>query len=562
MTDLLIKNARIIDGSGAKSFQSNIVVSDGIITHVDPKIDLPCKQEIDGSRTDGSSLVVCPGFIDMHTHSDFTLLLEPMAESKVRQGVTTEVTGNCGGSPAPVLASGRDAFMEYMTDLGSLYKKHIPQDAWNWETLDDFYTQLFANATTAGIAGGTAVGTTVGIAVNVAPLVGHSTLRANVMGYENRPPDHQEIKLMKHLLRTELEKGAFGLSSGLIYHPGAFAETGELVELAAVVSGCNGIYSTHMRSEGKLLFDAVDEALAVAEKSGVSLQISHLKCESPAMWGKAPLLLEKIDQARKEGLRVNFDQYPYTAYSSGLLEIFPFRAKAGGRAKMVDILNNSDSRQKVLDDMIPPSRVWENPMEGLDWDRIQIMGYTRPENMEQNGLTVQALSKIRGIEPLEAVCQVFCEEEGLKMIVFAMSEKDLITIMQNPLGMIGSDGSSVTPYGTTGKIPVHPRFYGTFPRVLGKYVREKKVITLEQAVHKMTGLPAEKLGLKDRGLIRKGMAADLVLFDPDNVRDSATFDDSHKYPEGIVHVFVNGKAVILDGEHTGNLPGRRLSRNT
>lgn len=541
MTDLLIKNARVIDGSGAPSFAADIAVSDGIITHVAPAIDMPCLETIDAA-----GLVVSPGFIDMHTHSDFSLLLEPTAGSRVMQGITTEVTGNCGGSPGPILDSGSEPFMEYMSDLGVLYKRKLSPEDWNWKTLDDFYARLAITGT----------------AVNLVPLVGHSTLRANVMGYENRVPNHQEMEQMKRLLTIELEKGAFGLSSGLIYHPGAFATQDELAGLAAVVKDFDGIYSTHMRSEGKFLFEALDETLAVARKSGVSVQISHLKCETPTMWGKGRLLLEKIHQARKEGIRVHFDQYPYTAYHTGLLEIFPIWAKEGGSKRMIEILSNAETQQKVMAEMKSPPDDWDNPMEDLGWDRIQIMGYTQPDNLSLNGLTVATLAEIRGIEPLKAVVQVFCEESGsLSMIVFAMNEQDVVTIMQDPNGMIGSDGRSVTLGGPASGSPVHPRFYGTFARVLGNYVREKKVISLEQAVHKMTGLPAEKLGLKDRGLIKKGMAADLVLFDPDTVQDVATFDDSHRYAEGISYVFVNGKAVVLDGKHTGNLPGKRLFRH-
>jgi len=542
MTDLLIKNARIIDGNGVDAFQADIAVSKGIITHVDSDINMPCTNTIDGS-----GLVLCPGFIDIHTHSDFTLLLEPLAESRVRQGVTTEVTGNCGGSPGPILPSGQDAFMEYMTDLGKLYKANIPRENWDWETLDDFYGQLALKGT----------------AVNIVPMVGHSTLRANVMGYENRPPDQREMELMKHLLRTELEKGAFGLSSGLIYHPGAFAQTPELIELAAIVNEFHGVYSTHMRSEGKFLFEAVEEALSVARESGVSLQISHLKCETPAMWGKSTLLLEKIDQAREEGIRVHFDQYPYTAYHCSLLEIFPLWAKEGGSSKMLEILNSARTRQKVAAEMTdPPDNDWENPMEGLDWDQIQIMGYRQPENRALNGLSVAAMAQVRKLDPLEAIFQVFCEEKGgLGMIVFAMTEKDLTTILQAPYGMVGSDGCSVSVHGPSGKSPVHPRSYGTFPRVLGKYVRGNNVISLERAVQKMTGFPAEKLGLKDRGLIKTGMAADLVLFDPNIIKDTATFETPHQYPVGINHVIVNGETVILNGEHTGKLPGKKLSKN-
>ena len=283
-----------------------------------------------------------------------------------------------------------------------------------------------------------------------------------------------------------------------------------------------------MRSEGKFLFEALDETLAVARKSGVSVQISHLKCETPAMWGKGRLLLEKIHQARKEGIRVHFNQYPYIAYHTGLLEIFPIWAKEGGSKRMIEILSNAETQQKVMAEMKSPPDDWDNPMEDLGWDRIQIMGYTQPDNLSLNGLTVATLAEIRGIEPLKAVVQVFCEESGsLSMIVFAMNEQDVVTIMQDPNGMIGSDGRSVTPGGPASGSPVHRRFYGTFARVLGSYVREKKVISLEQAVDKMTSLPAEKLGLKDRGLIKKGMAADLVLFDPDTAQDVATFDDSH-----------------------------------
>ena len=541
MDDLHIKNARVIDGSGKDAFNADLTVSQGIITHVGSKIDSSCQNTIDGS-----GLVVCPGFIDIHTHSDFTLLLEPMAESRVRQGVTTEVTGNCGGSPGPILPSGQDAFMEYMTDLGKHYKSHIPRQEWNWQTLDGFYGQLSARGT----------------AVNVAPLVGHSTLRANVMGYENRPPEQKEMQQMKHLLQEELEKGAFGLSSGLIYHPGAFAEKDELIELATVVNNFHGLYATHMRSEGKFLFEAVDEALSVARESGVSLQISHLKCETPAMWGKSALLLAKIDQARKEGVRVDFDQYPYTAYHTSLLEIFPLWAKEGGSSKMMSILSSPTTRQQVVSDMTYPPADWDNPMEGLDWHQIQIVGYKRPENRALNGLTVAAMAEALRLDPLEAIFQVFCEEKGgLGMIVFAMSEKDLTAILQHPCGMIGSDGSSVTPYGVTGKSPVHPRLYGTFPRVLGKYVREETVISLEQAIQKMTGLPAQKLGLKNRGRIAKGMAADLVLFDENIIKDTATFASPHQYPVGIVQVIVNGQTVIINGEHTGKLPGKRLTRD-
>ncbi len=544
MPDIIIKNSHIVDGTGAPAFQADIVIDRGRILDL---CSVGKTRDINAQTIiDADGMILSPGFIDMHTHSDFSLFLEPRADSKIRQGVTTEVTGNCGGSPAPMIASGRRDFMEYMTGLGHLYLNELPDKTWNWNTLDDFFTQLLAT----------------GSAVNIVPLVGHSTLRSNVMGYKSKFPDKDEMAMMKRLLEIELEKGAFGLSSGLIYHPGAFADANEMEELALIVRKYNGIYSTHMRSEGRFLFDAVDEAISVADKSGVSLEISHLKCETPARWGKAQQVLEKIGQARKKGLNVNFDQYPYTAYGTGLLEIFPVWAKENGTARMIKVLNDPAKRRQVIRDMVDPSCDWDNPMEGLDWDQVLLSGYTQPENIEFNGMSIKDMAQKSDIDPLEAIFKVFCRENGdLNMIVFSMSESDLITILKDPAGMIGSDGCCVSPEGAAGKMPVHPRFYGTFPRILGRYVREKKVIDLEQAIHKMTGLPAEKLGLKKRGLIKKGMAADLVLFDSKTVKDQADFDDPHQYPTGISHVFVNGKPVVQNFEHTGQLPGQRLVRN-
>lgn len=544
MNELIIKNSTVIDGTGTPAFPADIVIDNGRIADIchaqEIKTDTDTKKIIDAK-----GLILCPGFIDMHTHSDFTLLLEARAESKVRQGVTTEVTGNCGGSPAPMITSGRRDFMEYMTHLGQLYNQEQPPEIWNWDTLDTFFTQLTAT----------------GSAVNIAPLVGHSTLRSNVMGYKNTIPNPDEMALMKHLLERELEQGAFGLSSGLIYHPGAFAEKEELEQLAGIVKKYNGIYTTHMRSEGRFLFDAVDEALSVAEKSGVSLEISHLKCETPVQWGKAPLILEKIDQARKKGINVNFDQYPYTAYGTGLLEIFPVWAKENGSAEMTAVLNDPEKRKRVIHDMEHPPLEWDNPMEGLSWDKVLLSGFTQPENISFNGLTMTSIAENLNLDPLKALFQVFCMEKGdLNMIVFSMCEQDLMTILQHPAGMIGSDGCSVSSDGPMGGIPVHPRFYGTFPRILARYVRDKKVISLEQAIRKMTALPAEKLGLKNRGLIKKGMAADLVLFDFEKIADKAAFDNPHQYPTGIEYVFVNGKAVIQNREHTGKLPGLQLLR--
>jgi N-acyl-D-amino-acid deacylase len=490
--------------------------------------------------------VVSPGFIDMHSHSDFTLLVHPEAESKIRQGVTTELVGNCGGSPAPVPEERFDDFMQYMIGLGGLYQKVLNPRDWKWRTLSQFYEALGKK----------------GVAVNVAPLVGHSTLRAAVMGFEGGPPSSDELQQMKRLLEIELDQGAFGMSTGLIYHPGAFADRDELAELAGLICSYDGIYTTHIRSEGKFLHEAVDEALYVGEKSGVSVEISHMKCEVPANWGKAQNALSRIDRSRDRGNQIDFDQYPYRAYQCGLLEIFPTWAKENGADPMIDTLRDKVLRQKVVQDMTQPPYDWDNPMDGLEWDQIRLNGFNRETNQELEGLTVARIAEHMAMPPLEAVFQLFeVEQGGLSMIVFSMNEEEVIEIMQQPEGMFGSDGCAVAPYGLTGSRKVHPRFYGTYPRILGRYVREKKVLTLEQAIYKMTGLPARKLQLKNRGLLNKDYQADIVVFDENQIIDTATFENPHQYPKGIHHVLVNGQRVISNGEHTGRLPGKVLRRN-
>lgn len=542
MPDLLVKNASVIDGSGTPAFDADIVISKGEISRIikanESEPAPPCPEVLDAR-----DLVLCPGFIDMHTHSDFTLLLAPKADSRVRQGVTTEVTGNCGGSPGPFREAFREPFMEYMKDFGRHYKQELSDGDWNRATLDDFFSLVSRQGT----------------ALNVAPLVGHSTLRVTVMGYADRSPDAGEMAGMKRLLEQELEKGAFGLSTGLIYHPGAFAGPEELAGLAAVLPRYNGIYSTHMRSEAKYLFEAVQEAIGVARQSKASLQISHLKCESPACWGKSRELLKMLDTASSQGIDLHFDQYPYTAWATGMIELFPPWTKEKGAARLIEILNDPAQHLAVKDQMRSTDGDWENPMAGLGWDMIRITGCRLAEHLPFNGMRVSDLAPAMGMAPLDALFTLYTREAGgLVAIVFAMCEADLIDILKHPLGMVGSDGSSITPGGPVGKQPVHPRCYGTFPRVLSRYVREKQVLSLEAAIHKMTGLPAQKLGLKDRGLVREGMAADLVLFSPGRVKDRADFNHPHQYPAGIDHVFVNGTAVVRDGEHTGNLPGKRL----
>lgn len=542
MLDVLIQNGKVVDGSGREAYAADIGVGSGRIEAVAP--DLAAEA---GETIDATDHVVSPGFIDMHSHSDFTLLVHPEAESKIRQGVTTELVGNCGGSPAPVPEEHLDDFMQYMIGLGGLYRKELVPEDWKWRTLAQFFEELEDK----------------GVAVNVAPLVGHSTLRSAVMGYGRGPPSPDQLNQMRYLLEKELELGAFGLSTGLIYHPGAFANRAELVELAKVVASCDGIYTTHMRSEGKFLMEAIDEALYVGETSGASVEISHLKCEVPANWGKAQNALSRIDECREQGNRIDFDQYPYRAYQCGLLEIFPTWAKENGAERMIAALKDKELRDRVIIDMTQAPYDWDNPMEGLGWDQIRLNGFSRETNRELEGLAVDRIAEHLAMPPLDAVFHLFeAEQGGLSMIVFSMNEDEVIQIMQHPAGMFGSDGCAVAPYGPTAGRKVHPRFYGTYPRVLGRYVREKKVLSLEQAIRKMTYLPARKLALHDRGLLKAGYRADIVVFDENRVTDTATFENPQQYPRGISYVLVNGQTVISRGKHTGRMPGKILKRNS
>lgn len=540
MLDLIIRNAKIIDGSGNDAAMADIALAKGRITAIEPGLGRSAARTIDA---DG--LAVCPGFIDMHSHSDWSLSAYPRAESKIHQGVTTEVVGNCGSSLGPVSPGHFDDFRTFVDSHGGIFK--LPDDGgyWKWSDLAAFYADL----------------ATRGIALNIAPLVGHGALRCAVMGFERHAPDHDQLARMQRLLQREIDQGLFGLSAGLIYHPGAFAGLEELTALAEVVGRAGGLFTLHMRSESHGVMDAIQEALTIAERSGVSLEISHLKCELPANWGRSAEILDRLDQARCRGVQVDFDQYPYTAYCCGLLEIFPPWAKDQGPTSMIEVLRDPEKRQRVAWEMTQPPFDWENPMEGLGWDKILLTGFTSQQNRAFDGHHLATIAMALNLSPTEAVFRLFEEEQGgLAMIVFSMCEEDVERIMQHPATMIGSDGSSLSAGGVMAGRTVHPRSYGTYPRVLGRYVRQRQTLTLETAVSKMSGLPARKLGLSDRGYVREGYAADLVIFDPDSVEDTATFEAPHRYPSGIHYVIVNGQIVVEQGEHTGLLPGSVLRR--
>ncbi|OGD48308.1 hypothetical protein A3K69_03935 [Candidatus Bathyarchaeota archaeon RBG_16_57_9] len=519
--DLAILNGRVIDGTGNPWYRGDLWVSGDTIAAIGG-----VKAKAD-KVIDARGMVVAPGFIDIHSHSDYTILREPRAESKVRQGVTTEVIGNCGNSAAPMnkgLQEYRRSYMAAMMGDDQVY---------TWETMAD-YMGLVER---------------IGAAFNVATLVGHGTLRQNTVGNEDRPPTEGETAEMARLLRESMEAGAWGLSTGLIYTPSVFAGTDELVDLARVASEYGGLYSTHIRGEGDTLLEAVREAIEIGRRAGARVQVSHFKACGSRNWGKTADTLRIVEEARGLGVDVTFDQYPYAASSTGLASILPMWVQEGGASRLLERLRNPQVRERIRTE---PTEEME------DWGRLVVVQAINSPGYE--GLSLGDIAAREGVDPLDSMCDLLVREGTQVMIVLhEMVEEDVVRVMRSPLGIVGSDGRAVSPGGVFGRSMVHPRFYGTFPRVLGKYVREG-VLSLPEAVRKMSGATAQRLGLHDRGLIREGFKADLVVFDPETVSDKATYTEPHRYPSGISHVLVNGVPVVEDGEHTGALPGRVLRR--
>lgn len=519
MFDLSIINGIVVDGSGGRPYAADIGISRGRICFIG-KSAPQAKTVIDAAGRR-----VAPGFIDMHSHSDFSVLADPRLESKIRQGITTEVIGNCGESAAPVtnerlnLINERNPVEKYGLD-------------WDWLSMGEYFSRIRRQGT----------------ALNIAGLVGHNTIRAAVMGYAERAPDHTELRQMQTLLAHALEEGARGLSSGLIYPPGCYARSDELIALARIVAEHDGFYATHMRNEGDRLVESVTETIAIAEQAGVPVHISHHKATGENNWGKVNISLALIDAANQKGLDVTADQYPYTASSTGLTSMLPNWALEGTLADVLGRLQSQTIRERLRNE----TRV--RPSYFANTWISQCKGCPRYE-----GMNLEAIAGESGKDPLEAALDLLIQEKTLVQIVsFSMSETDVHTVMRHPGIMVGTDGEAFANVGPMRKGKPHPRAYGTFPRILGKYVRDEKVLSLAAAIRKMTALPARRLGLIDRGRIAEGCWADITVFDADAIRDRATFSDPHQYPSGIDAVLVNGRCVVLEGEHTGRLPGKIL----
>lgn len=472
---------------------------------------------------DASGMAVTPGFIDIHSHSDEAMFVNSALESALHQGVTTVVCGNCGGASAPVLGL---AATELERELARYEVERT------WTSFGEYAAAVERNGT----------------AINVCSFVGHGTLRMCVMGAEDRSATAGELSAMKALLASALAEGAVGLSTGLIYPPSAYGTTDEIAALAAVVHERGGLYASHIRNESDGLQGAVGEGIEIGRRSGVRVQLSHHKASGKANWGRVRESTALIERARAEGLDVTADQYPYTASSTGLAVTIPNWVHAGGPLAMVGRLRDESVRVRIRDERVETGRNW-----------AAIVIARAAKHPEWSGKSVADLSAAAGADPLEWTCRALIEHDGaIDIVHHSMSEDDVRYVMAKPYVAIGSDSRANAPYGALSFGKPHPRSYGTFPRVLGKYARDERVVSLEDAVRKMTSLPASRLGFVARGVLREGAAADVVVFDPDRVIDRATYDDPHRYPDGLVHVVVNGELALESGETTDARAGRFL----
>ncbi len=521
MFDLIIAGASIVDGSGCPPYTGDIGITRGRIVAVGK---IPGTQGRRVIQAEGH--VASPGFVDVHSHSDYYLFLNPRAESAVRQGVTTEIGGNCGYAAAPIWGEWREERAQTYRELYGLDPE--------WQGVHEYFGQLAAQ----------------GLSINFGLLLGHNTIRGSVMGGAARPPEPAEMAEMIAAVRQGMQQGALGLSTGLIYAPACFASADELVALARVAREEGGVLTCHMRSEGDGLVEAVREILDVAAQAAVPLQISHLKTSGERNWGKLPQALQLIEEARSRGHDVTADRYPYTASNTQLSAVLPSWALEGNRAEQIARWHDATVRMRL-----------DRELTERRWDLIMIAEVTREGNKRYEGMRVDQAAASAGKEPLTFVCDLLGEEEGrVDAIFFTMSEENLQQILSRPYVMVASDSGTRSHVGPLSRGRPHPRAFGTFPRILGTYVRERQLLDLPTAIRKMTWDPCRRFALADRGLIAPGYYADVVVFDPHAIVDRASYEEPIQYPDGIRYVLVNGVVTVEEGEHTDARAGGVLRR--
>jgi dihydroorotase/N-acyl-D-amino-acid deacylase len=527
--DVVIINGHIIDGTGSPWYSGDVGIRDGRIAAIGNLSVAARKLTIDAKGK-----VVAPGFIDMLGQSEVTILVDPRLPSKIYQGITTEITGE-GGSAAPlndmIIANDRPGYEHYKIDP-------------DWRTFGQYFARLEKQ----------------GMGINLASYVGATQVRRMVLGDADVQPTPEQLKKMKALVVDAMHDGAVGVSTSLEYAPAPYAKTEEIIALASEASKFGGIYATHMRSEGDAVLESIDEAVRIGREAHIPVEIWHFKVAGKANFGRMPELVARVNKARADGFDVTADTYAYTAWSNSMSAFVPPWAHDGGDAKLIDRLKDPAARARIRKDMETPSKKWDN-----EWDEISgpqdvmITVVQNPAIRKFQGKRLTEVAQAMNKDPMDALFDLLIEDNAFtECAVFGMSEPDVVLALQQPWVSVDNDSSGTSPEGILGEEHPHPRAYGTFPRILRKYVREEKKLTLEDAIRKFSALPAQRMRLIDRGVLKKGMWADVVVFDPETVRDSATFDDPNRLSDGMQYVLVNGVPVIENGKMTGALPGKVL----
>jgi N-acyl-D-amino-acid deacylase len=527
--DIVITNGRIIDGAGSPWYSGDIGIRDGKIAVIGNLSAAPRARTIDAH-----AMVVAPGFIDMLGQSELTVLVDPRLPSKIFQGITTEITGE-GSSVAPL----SDALIREEHETYDYYG--ITPD---WRTFREYFSRLEKQH----------------VGINIASYVGATQVRAMVLGAADVQPALAQLEQMKELVRQAMRDGAVGVSTSLEYPPAPYAKTEELIALAQQASAAGGIYATHMRNESDAILPAIDEALRIAREARIPVEIWHIKVAGKENWGRMPEVIAKINAARAGGTDVTADTYAYTAWSNGMSAFIPPWAHDGGTSKLIQRLKDPTTRARIRKDLLTPSKDWDNEWQEIAGpDQVLICTVKDPKLLPLQGKTLAEIAKLWNKDPMDALFDLLIADNAFPQVaVFGMSEPDVALALQQPWVSLDNDSSGASPEGILGRDHPHPRAYGTFPRILRKYVREEHKLTLEDAIRKFSALPAQRLRLEGRGLLRAGMWADVVIFDPATVRDLATFDNPNQLSEGMAYVLVNGAPVIDNGKMTGALPGKVL----
>ena len=526
--DLVVTHGHIIDGTGSPWYSGDLGIRDGKIAAIGNLTAAPRKRTIDAAGK-----VVAPGFIDMLGQSELTILVDPRLPSKIFQGITSEITGE-GGSIAPL----NDAIIQ--SDRQGYEHFKITPD---WRTFRQYFARLEKQ----------------GIGINLASYVGATQVRRMVLGDDDKQPTPAQLEQMQALVRDAMKDGTVGVSTSLEYAPAPYAKTEELIALATEAGKFGGIYATHMRDESASVLEAIDEALRIGREAHIPVEIWHIKVAGKDNWGRMPEVVAKINAARATGADVGADTYAYTAWYNGFSAFIPPWAHDGGDAKLVERLKDPVTRARIRKDMLTPSKEWDNEWQEIAGpDAVMIGAVENPALSPLLGKRLSEIAKASNKDPMDALFDILIQDASTEVAVFGMSQPDVTLALQQPWVAIDNDSSGTSPDGILGQSHPHPRAYGTFPRILAKYVREEKVLTLEDAVRKFSALPAQRMRLTDRGVLKVGMWADVVIFDPATVHDRATFDNPNQLSEGMEYVLVNGVPVIDQGKMTGALPGKVL----